>query len=72
MELYFPAKVAQGQQSGNLCGAMKEELERSRAAFLEKYGTDLENRHQIFYQTVVQQLCGGDPSRLGPAPWLAR
>lgn len=71
MELYFPAKLAQGQAQGNLYASMKEELDRSRASFVERYGAELENRHQIFYKTVVQQLCAGDPARLGPAPWAA-
>lgn len=69
IELYFPAKVAQGQQVGNLYSAMRDELDRSRASFVERYGADLEGQHHIFYKTVVQQLCAGDPSRLGPAPW---
>jgi hypothetical protein len=72
IELYFPAKVAQGQSSGNLYGAMREELDRSRASFVERYGADLESQHQIFYKTVVQQLCAGNPARLGPAPWAVR
>ncbi|BDU76147.1 hypothetical protein [Mesoterricola sediminis] len=71
IELYFPAKVAQGQQQGNLYAALRDELDRSRASFVERYGGDLESQHQIFYNTVVHQLCGGDPSRLGPAPWAA-
>ena len=71
IELYFPAKVAQGQAQGSLYAVLRDELDRSRASFTERYGVDLENQHQIFYQTVVQQLCAGDPSRLGPAPWSA-
>ena len=69
IELYFPTKVAQGQHGGNLYASMRDELDRSRASFVERYGADLESQHRIFYKTVVQQLCAGDPSRLGPAPW---
>jgi hypothetical protein len=72
IELYFPAKVSQGQAQGNLYAAMKDELERSRASFVERYGAELESQHQIFYKTVVQQLCAGDPNRLGAAPWAIR
>jgi len=71
IELYFPAKVAQGQLQGNLYAVLRDELDRSRASFVERYGSDLEDRFQIFYNTVVQQLCGGEASRLGPAPWVA-
>jgi len=69
IELYFPAKVTQGKQRGNLYGMLKEELDRSRASFTDRYGVEMENQHQIFYQTIVAQLCEGDPSKLGPAPW---
>jgi hypothetical protein len=72
IELYFPGKVTQGQQQGNLYSAMRDELDRSRHSFVERYGAEVEAEHQIFYQTVVQQLCGGDASRLGPAPWATR
>lgn len=72
IELYFPAKVTQGQNQGNLYAAMRDELDRSRASFVERYGAELETQHQIFYKTVVQQLCAGNPARLGPAPWAAR
>ena len=72
IELYFPAKVTQGQQHGNLYASLRDELDRSRASFVERYGSDVEKNHRIFYQTVVHQLCGGDASRLGPAPWAAQ
>ena len=72
LELYFPAKVAQGRNQGNLYVVMKDELDRSRASFVERYGADLENQYRIFYKTIVQLLCAGDPTRLGPAPWAIR
>lgn len=70
IELYFPAKVEQGRSTGNLYGLLRDELDRSRASFVERYGEDLERHHQIFLSTVVQQLCGGDPVKLGAAPWI--
>jgi hypothetical protein len=72
MELYFPAKVAQGRNQGNIYLVMKDELERSRASFVERYGIEFENQYRIFYKTIVQLLCAGDPTRLGPAPWALR
>lgn len=69
IELYFPQKVAQGRQSGNLYGLLREELDRSRQTFLERFGAEVESRHRIFFSTVVGQLCDGDPRRLGNAPW---
>ena len=72
IELYFPNKVVQGREKGNLYGALRDELDRSLASFVERYTAEVENQHHIFYQTVVQQLCEGDPAKLGPAPWIPR
>ena len=72
IELYFPDKVAQAQRQGNLYAFMRDELDRSRDSFVERYGAEVEAQHQIFYQTVIAQLCQGDPSRLGQAPWAPR
>jgi hypothetical protein len=69
IELYFPAKVAQGRQQGNLYAVLRDELERSRASFIDRYGADLEQTHKIFLNTILGQLCEGNPSRLGHAPW---
>ncbi|MBI4911955.1 MAG: hypothetical protein HY823_04390 [Acidobacteria bacterium] len=72
IELYFPQKVTQGQQQGNLYGTLREELDRSRSTFVERFGEDLEVQHKVFLGTIVQLLCGGDPAKLGPAPWAPR
>jgi len=72
IELYFPQKVTQAQQTGNLYAALREELDRSRATFIDRFGEDIETQHRIFSGTIIQQLCGGDPARLGPAPWSPR
>jgi hypothetical protein len=69
VELYFPAKVAQAQSQGNLYGLLRDELERSRANFVERFGEDVELQYRIFTNTLIQQLCNGDASRLGAAPW---
>ena len=69
VELYFPAKVAQAKTQGNLYGLLRDELDRSRATFIERFGEDVEIRHRIFTTTVIQQICDGDPGKLGKAPW---
>ncbi|HJU82705.1 MAG TPA: hypothetical protein VJ600_00700 [Holophagaceae bacterium] len=69
IELYFPAKVEQAKTQGNLYGLLREELERSRHTFIERFGEPLEAAHGIFRQTVVGQLCEGDRGKLGKAPW---
>lgn len=69
IELYFPAKVAQGLEKGNLYACLRDELDRSLASFVERYTSDVENRYHIFYQTVVHQLCDGDASKLGQPAW---
>ena len=69
VELYFPAKVAQARTQGNLYGLLRDELERSRATFVERFGEEVELQHRIFTSTVIQQLCEGNARALGPAPW---
>jgi len=69
VDLYFPAKVAQARAQGNLFQLLRPELERSRATFVERFGEDVENKHRIFTTTLIQLLCDGDTSKLGPAPW---
>ncbi|GLH73915.1 hypothetical protein GETHLI_24170 [Geothrix limicola] len=69
VELYFPAKVAQARTNGNLYQQLRDELERSRATFVERFGEPVENRHRIFTNTIIQLLCDGDVSKLGAAPW---
>lgn len=69
VELYFPAKVAQVRTQGNLYGLLRDELERSRATFVERFGEDVEVHHRIFTTTVIQQLCDGNAAKLGAAPW---
>lgn len=72
IELYFPAKVTQGKTQKRLYALLRDELERSRASFIDRYGAEVEERHQIFHHTVVHQLCDGDPALLGPVPWSTK
>jgi hypothetical protein len=72
IELYFPNKVVQGREKGNMYAALRDELDRSLASFVERYTSEVENQYHIFYQTVVQQLCEGDPAKLGQTPWSPR
>lgn len=69
VELYFPEKVAQARSQGNLYAPLRDELERSRATFVERFGEDVEDQHRIFTTTVIHLLCDDDVSRLKGAPW---
>lgn len=69
IELYFPAKVAQARTTGNLYGLLRDELDRSRHNFLDRFGPELETNYGIFQDTVVSLLCDGDPAKLGNTPW---
>lgn len=69
VELYFPAKVAQARAQGNLYGLLRDELDRSRATFVDRFGENLELEARIFTSTVIQQLCDGNAAKLGAAPW---
>ena len=69
VELYFPAKVSQARSQGNLYGQLRDELERSRATFVERFGEEVEVQYRIFTSIVIHQLCDGDAAKLGAAPW---
>ncbi len=69
IELYFPAKVEQARTQGNLYGLLREELDRSRQSFVDRFGEEVETRHGIFGRAIIELLCEGDPARLGAAPW---
>ncbi len=69
VELYFPAKVAQARTQGNLYGQLRDELDRSRATFVERFGEDIEAKYRIFTTTVIHLLCDGEVAKLGAAPW---
>lgn len=69
IELYFPAKVAQARSGGNLYRLLGDELDRSRVSFLDRFGVETEATHGLFKKAVIDQLCDGDPGKLGPLPW---
>ena len=69
LQLYFPEKVEAGLRQGNLYALLREELERSLTAFVDRYGAEVEEGHRLFRNAVVASLCGGNPDLLGPAPW---
>ncbi|HEX7552524.1 MAG TPA: hypothetical protein VF378_03155 [Geothrix sp.] len=69
VELYFPDKVAKAHRQGNLYGLLRDELERSRATFVDRFGEGVEIQYRIFTSTIIQLLCDGDGSKLGAAPW---
>lgn len=69
VELYFPEKVVQARAKGNLYRLLRDELERSRATFVDRFGESIEVQHRIFTSTVIHHLCEGDASKLGEAPW---
>ncbi|WP_291272178.1 hypothetical protein [Geothrix sp.] len=69
VELYFPEKVTQARVKGNLYRLLRDELERSRATFVDRFGESIEVQHRIFTSTVIHHLCEGDASKLGEAPW---
>ena len=61
--------LAQARSTGNLYSLLRDELDRSRSTFIERFGEDLERQSQIFLNTLVQQLCAGEADKLGATPW---
>ena len=69
LELYFPSQVAQARAQGNLYGLLRAEVDRSRAAFVDRFGEEIEKNYRIFTTTLIHQLCDDDAARLGSVPW---
>ena len=69
VELYFPEKLALARAQGNLYRLLRDELERSRATFVDRFGEDVEGHYRIFTSIVIHHLCEDDASKLGDAPW---
>ena len=61
--------MAQARTQGDLYGLLREELDRSRQSFVERFGEDLERQQGIFSRAAVDLLCEGDAGRLGDAHW---
>lgn len=65
IKLYNKAKVAEGRQHKDLYDRLKEDIEKSRATYLKRYGNTPAASANYFNQELVRSLAEDDVSLLG-------
>ncbi|HLJ25754.1 MAG TPA: hypothetical protein VKY85_03515 [Candidatus Angelobacter sp.] len=65
IKLYNQAKVAEGRQSRDLYDRLKEDIEKSRAAFDKKFGASPAASANYFTQELIRILADNDVSLMG-------
>jgi hypothetical protein len=65
IKLYNKPKVQEGKQNRDLYERLKDDIEKSRAAYEKRYGSSAAGAGRYFDQEIVQNLADNDPSLLG-------
>ena len=65
IKLYNQAKVAEGKQSKDLYARLREDIEKSRAAYEKKFGTSTAASANYFTQELIRVLADNDVSLMG-------
>ncbi len=65
IKLYNKPKVQEGKQNRDLYQRLKEDIEKSRAAYEKRYGSSVAGAASYFDQEIVQNLADNDRSLLG-------
>ena len=65
IKLYNKPKVQEGKENRDLYQRLKEDIEKSRAAYEKRYGSTVAGSASYFDQEIVQNLADNDRSLLG-------
>jgi hypothetical protein len=65
IKLYNKPKVQEGKENRDLYQRLKEDIEKSRAAYEKRYGSTVTGAASYFDQEIVQNLADNDRSLLG-------
>jgi hypothetical protein len=66
VKLYNQAKVSEGRKHKDLYDRLRDDIEKSKAAYQKRYGQTAAASVDYFTQELVASLAGDDPSVLGP------
>jgi hypothetical protein len=66
IKLYNQAKVAEGRKHKDLYERLKDDIEKSRATYLKRYGNTAAASKDYFLSELIRSLAQDDPSVLGP------
>jgi hypothetical protein len=67
IQLYNSRKIAEGRRDKNIYDLVADAIELSRTYFKERMGEPAEEMLPIFEQELIDILCEGDASKLGPS-----
>ena len=65
IKLYNQAKVSEGRKHKDLYDRLKEDIEKSRATYLKRYGNSIPGAAEYFNQELIRSLAEDDVSLLG-------
>ncbi|MGA9527875.1 MAG: hypothetical protein WBS24_07165 [Terriglobales bacterium] len=65
IKLYNQAKVAKGRKNKDLSECLKEEIDKSRATYQQRYGSTVAASGNYFQHELVRSLAEGDASLMG-------
>lgn len=63
--LYHPDEIEAGRTNKNLYSVLRDDIERSREAFEQRYQKPSIRKRDYFRKAMVQYLADGDPTALG-------
>ena len=63
--LYHPDEIEAGRTNKNLYSVLRDDIERSREAFEQRYQKPSIRKRDYFRKALVQYLADGDPTALG-------
>jgi len=66
VKLYNQAKVAEGRKKKDLYDRLKEDVEKSRATYMKRYGNTVAASGDYLNAEIIRSLAGDDVSVLGP------
>jgi hypothetical protein len=65
IKLYNQAKVAEGRKNRDLYDRLKEDIEKSRATYMKRYGSTVASQGDYFSVEMVRSLAEDDVSLMG-------
>ncbi len=69
IKMYNEQQVIMGRQYRDLYERLREDIERSRKVYLERFPQSVVSQRDYFYEELVRVLADGDPSLLGIDRW---
>jgi molybdopterin converting factor small subunit len=69
IKMYNEQQVIMGRQYRDLYERLRDDIERSRKVYLERFPQSVVSQRDYFYEELVRVLADGDPSLLGIDRW---